>query len=215
MIQFTIKTSDGNIRCTSPASWSELNIGQLIKLETEWDRESATQLFSIITGVDEELLKSSKDNGLEDTMLAICAFAYDQPQWDALPRPAKLQIGDEFYNTPDNIDKKTLGQKIMVSQIAIKEDVDLVKSIPKIIAIYMQEVIDGKYDDTRLVEVEESILTSPAIDCYGLALFFFQESGNLINIGEMSLTKSQPLIVPMEKLLSGLAKLQGSAGIVT
>ena len=117
MIQFNIKTDKGNLRITSPASWRELSLKQLIEIETEWDGESAVHLFSIVTGLDIKLLKNSTEKKLEETMLAICAFAYNQPQWDVLPRPQHIELGGKVYKTPDQISKKMLGQKIMASAL--------------------------------------------------------------------------------------------------
>ena len=215
MIQFNAKTDKGIQRITSPASWRELTLGQLIKLENEWDGADPIQLFSIITGLDVDLLENSTQEGLENTMMAVCSFAYNRPQWEELPAPSHIQIGDKVYKTPKDISKKLLGQKIRVSQIILKSGNDLISSIPKIIAIYMQEVIDGKYDGTRIDEVEKLVMSCSAIDAYGLGQFFFQRSSNLINIGELSSEKSRPVIIPMKKLWNGLQRLKDSAGILT
>ncbi len=151
MIQFSIKTEDGKtLRISSPASWSEINLGQLIAIETKWDKKSPIQLFSIITGLDISLLSNSKEKGLEDKLMAICAFVYDQPDWEHMPVPKRLWIGDEGYTTPKDISKKMLGQKIMINGIAIKEGTDLIKYIPRIVAIYMQPIIDGDFENDRL-----------------------------------------------------------------
>ena len=210
MIQFNIKTQEGTKRVTSPASWRELTLRQLIQLETEWDKESPVQLFSIITGIEVELLENSAQAGLENTMLAICAFAYDQPQWDNMPRPKYIQLGDTNYETPDNISKKLLGQKIIVSQIVLKSGEDMITQLPRIIAVYMQKEVDGKYNDKRLAEVEEMALGAPAMDAYGLGKFFFLKSVDLINTGQLSSEKFQPTLIPMERLLNGLQRLKGS-----
>jgi len=211
VIGFTIQTPKGKQRITSPASWRELTIQQLIELETEWDGVNPIVLFSIVTGLDVGLLKNSDQEGLEEKMLAICAFAYDQPQWDALPKPKHIEIGGEVYKTPDTINRKLLGQKIMVSQIAIKESADLISQIPRIVAIYMQAVIDGEFKDERMEEVEALVRKSPAMDCYGLGKFFFQKSVNLMNIGAVSLEESPSRTIPIKKLLKGLQRLKDSA----
>jgi len=215
MIQFSIKTEDGKHRVSSPASWREINLGQLIDIETKWDKKDPIQLFSIITGLDIALLSNSNQNGLEDKMMAICAFAYDQPDWEHLDKPKYIEIGTEAYITPTNISKKMLGQKIMINQIAIKEGVDLIKHIPKIVAIYMQPIIDGDYKDERLEEIEELLLKSSAMECFALARFFFLRSQNLMNIGEINLQKSRKPIIQIDRLLNGLHKLKGSASLQT
>lgn len=173
MIQFNIKTKDKTLRVSSPASWREINLGQLIDIETKWDKKNPVQLFSIISGLDIELLKNSKQEGLENKMMAICAFAYDQPNWEQLEKPKYIEIGSEAYITPKDISKKMLGQKIMINQIAIKEGVDLIKHIPRIVAVYMQHVIDGDYKDDRIEEIETLLLKSSAMECFALARFFF------------------------------------------
>lgn len=215
MIQFNAKTEEGTVRVTSPASWRELKLRQLIQLENEWDGQDPIKLFSIITGLDVKLLENSRQEGLENTMLAVCAFAYDRPQWEELPRPHHIEIDGQVYKTPSDISKKLLGQKIRVSQIVIKGGKDLLSSLPKIIAIYMQEVIDDEYDGDKVDALEEKIMDCSAIDAYGLGKFFFQRSSNLINIGQLNLKKSPPLIIPMQKLLNGLQRLKDSAGIPT
>jgi len=213
MIQFNIHTDKGVQRITSPASWRELTLEQLIRLETEWDRESPLALFAIITGLDIQLLENSREKGLEDTMLAICAFAYDQPQWDNLPKPEHFEIAGKIYKAPKNIEEKLLGQKIRVSQIVIKAGEDLLTQLPKIIAIYMQEVIDGKYDGNKVDDLEKEILKSPAMDAYGLGRFFFRKSIDLINIGELSSKQSPTIVIPTTRLLNGLRRLKDSANL--
>lgn len=216
MIQFNLQIEgQKKIRITSPASWRELTLGQLIDMETKWDGNNIVDLFSIVTGVDIKDIKNSTTQGLEDTMLAICSFALNQPNWESLPRPEKIQIGEKFYDTPKSIERKMFGQKLMVSQMVIKEGKDLMLKLPKIIAIYMQPIIEGEFDDERLEAIEKQLLNSPAMDCYALGLFFFQKSVSLINIGELSLTESRLHTIPREKLLSALQRLKDYLDTVT
>lgn len=216
MIQLNIKKENGKgDRIFCPASWREINLSQLIDIETKWDKKNPIQLFSIITGLDVALLSNSKQKDLEDKMMAICAFAHVQPDWEQLSRPKYIEIGTKAYKTPKDISKKMLGQKIMINQIAIKEGVDLIKHIPKIVAIYMQPIIDGDYKDERIEEIEELLLKSSAMECFALARFFFLRSQNLMNIGQVSLKESQRPIIQIDRLLNGLQKLKGSVSLQT
>lgn len=210
MIQFKIKDKDNKVlRVTSPSSWSELNLQQLIELETEWDGVNPLKLFGIVTGVNVDILANSKQKDLEDKLNAICAFAYNEPLWDKLSKPNLIQIGDQVYKVPTDISKKTLGQKLMINQIAIKEGKELITNIPKIIAIYMQEVVDGKFEDERITDIEKLILNSSAMECFALARFFFLQSKISMSIGEDNLQKSQQRTIPIGRLLNGLQMLRG------
>ncbi len=215
MIGFKIKTDKEILKIFAPASWREITLEQLIKLESDWDRKNILKLFSIITGLDVELLANSNQSKLEDTMLAVCAFAFDQPAWDTLPRPEYIQIGDDLYKTPDSIDRKLLGQKILLSQLVIKNSEDLVKIMPRTIAIYMQLVIDKRYDAERIDAVEKLVLKSSAMDCYGLAKFFFQNSTGLISFGLLDFQPSVSPPVPMRRILNGWQELKGSLNLQT
>ncbi len=189
MIQFTLKTTDGVKRITAPHSWSEINFEQLIAIENENNHKGGLiKLFSIICGLDFQMLAESTDRKLFEHVRDVCAFIEDYPDWEHVPFPKTLELNGKVYPVPQKVSNIMHGQIELLQSIGAKDN--LMEDMPKAVAIIMQPSIDGKYDGERVQEIEEWVKKAAGMECWGIATFFFRKLYDFLSIGIKRLMES-------------------------
>lgn len=167
--------------------WSELQLKHLIGLE-EVDTEDEVAVFSVLSGLNVEVVENSQ--AITEEIYKVVAFIYEAtPEWKKLQPPTHLVIGGKPYKLP-KIDKCVLGQNIMLDNLIERP---LVESIPTVLAIYFQPLIDGgKFNRERLPAVEKMILEANALECYATAGFFLRGGKNLLRIMRVGYIRARP-----------------------
>ena len=195
MISFNVKTSNGNLRVQGKTSWDEVTVREWKEIEKMKDRLDPITLFSILTGMEFELLANSKDDKLLETLYEVTKFIFNAPDWDNLPCPKKLEIAGKYYDVPKDLTKINFGQKILLTQLEAEEQRE--DAFVKAVAIVMLEEVYGSYtkeSEKNLEALEELILDEPIVRIFGAGRFFFLNSPILLNIGANYLTKYQAQI---------------------
>lgn len=208
MISFTVHTTKGKMRLSSPSSWEEVSLGQLVAIEKS--SKDVVEVFSILSGVDFEIIEESTDDKLLDQLYAVTHFIFTAPDWDKLPIPKTLLIGEKIITPPEDIGNETLGQKILFDQ-ALMDSKKTVEIIPMILAIYLQPVISGeKFDRLKIPETLELLNQQPAILMYPLAGFFLNKPKNLQRFGMIGLHLLKTWKNPRLKNLQESSDLESS-----
>ena len=192
MINFSIEINGKKQRVSSPSSWDELSLDQFIRIETEFmdDKDNFCLLFSILTGLDIDIVEGTTDKEAERQLYKICSFIAKPMNFDVFKHNTFLDIEGALVKVPTDLSNITLGQKIMISQ-SIKNVEDIVKEIPIVLANILQPVIDDKYDREKVKLLSEKIKSCNGVQCYSLAKGFFLTSQILKNIGLNNLEQYQ------------------------
>lgn len=186
MISFQITDNKGKrMKVECPSSWDELTLKNLLDIEN-CDRAPLT-IFSLLTGIEFDILRDSKQEDLEYQIYLAIEFVHDSPKWDELKPPSNIVIDGRVIKIPKDISVLTLGQKIMFDQTLVNAT-NLTQVIPQALAIYLQPLIDGaKYDRDKQEAAQKVILTLPATQMYALVNFFLTSRSNLKKFGLIGL----------------------------
>lgn len=176
MKTYRVEVNGKSDKVSLPESWSEMTLGHMVDLEALVD-PTPLDVFNTLTGKDVSEAAPEFEAELYDAV----RFIYSPPDWDKLARPTHLVIHGVPYPVPA-IEKETLGQGIMVSQIAAKAK-DLREMVIPVLAIYFQPAIDrGKFDRHRLPVIEKQLRNVAAVEGFAVAYFFIGDSRTLRRI---------------------------------
>lgn len=214
MNQITIESPNkGNLKITYPNSWSEITLGQLIRLEKLGIVDPLT-VFSILTGLEYDFA-AGLDAKLEPVVWDMVSFIFkDQPKWDLVKPPSHLVLSGIPYKIP-KIDKATLGQSVMFTGL-VAQTKTLFDFVPKVIALYFQPLVHGgKFDREKLDDIERMVMNTSAVDAMGVANFFLKrpkQSAIITRLGSHLLSPTRLrrslTMVPLRSLVasSGLTR---------
>lgn len=161
-------------------SWDDFTFEQYERILDLKD-DDVPEVVSILTGVDRETLEKAEIKGLEN-LLGAANFLKTVPTWPLVTD----KIGP--YTIPANkngkfeIQFESLGQfedmrKAMAKCTAI---VDLTKTYPLFVAIYLQKLSDGIYSYSKAVDMVPSIRRMPAREVMALGSFFYARLRSLL-----------------------------------
>ena len=184
MIKFKAKTTKGPIDIHAKSSWDELTLEEFIELESIGvDELTPLNTFKVITGLDIEVIGGAKGETILEKLTDICQFINKAPDFKNLDPPKKLLVGEKVVKCPLDFGETMLGQKILLNAIVVNNKDDLLSKLPRVLAIYLQPIIDKKFDNKRLPDIEKQVLQSNGVQCFALGQFFFLHSPNLSAIG--------------------------------
>ncbi len=210
MISFQITDAKGEkLRVTAPHAWHELTMKQLMQIEDEdLQQDGLIKLFSILCGIEFDLIAESTDRTLYNRIRDVCEFIATPPDWTQLTNPGRIQIGEVIYKTPARPDTLMHGQIELITMVASTKDENLLQAMPKAVAIIMQPYMDRvgdkplKYNPDRIEEIQKLLLDSRGIDVYGLAVFFFLKLRNFLSDGIKSSKEYQSRKIRSEQYYS-------------
>lgn len=184
MIQF--KLNGKKLQVAS--SWYDLTFDQYLKVFEL--KDDILQAVSLASGIDYEILKTSKIEGVESVIQAV----------SFLTKPAKFEgIVDKCgpYKLPKdfNIQFESLGQfedmRQIMKVVDFKNPKDVALSYQKYVAIYLQAIRDGEYDPVKAIEMQEEVGKYPAHQVVVLGSFFLLKLTSLLN-GTTKTSQSTP-----------------------
>lgn len=175
MRHFKLKIDGKVFEGTAPESWKEITVEQYIALETDMD---VLDLMEVLTGIKREKLENYRG----DLSKHIQRFTYIY----SMPDISKLKRGKVLgYELPKDIAFERYGQKMMLEQLIVDNE-DLRKAIPQAVAIYLVPKIYGEFDSSKVAEVTERVLNTPAYQVVPHAIFFLRSLINYKTILLMS-----------------------------
>jgi hypothetical protein len=196
-------------------------LGKKYDLPTCWDDVTYTQsLFHIyprtlaetiscFTGIPKDTLLTSELKGLEKINIALSfmnlAPAYNRTQVvNGIPLPTDPTIEslgqfEDLRNLLNKMPKKE-------TKDFEYQDWEIYHSLClEACAIYMQKVIDGKYDFTKVSKVKEDLKTASCLEVIGTGAFFLFRP---LNISPPSMNPFLTLIHRLKRLIQGLPGYQ-------
>lgn len=160
----------GKIKFTLPLGWHEVNYREyLLFLEHKND---PLKVFEIFTGIDIEIWKEPHNPALFDSMNEQLNFLSSEP---LCSKPDVIHRKGKMYNVPQNLIRIVFDKYqdlITLYRISSKDNLSIMKSVPKMVAIFACVDYDSPEE---LEEIGEDILEMRADQVYTLASFFLRK----------------------------------------
>ena len=204
MIKFRIKTKKGSKPCTCPESWDEVNIGQLIRFEA-WKKSKGDTigLLAAFTYLPESDLSESKGNQFWTPLYSVLNFVYTEPMdWSKLKMPKSISIDGSLCKIPRNLGLEMFAQKVHALNLITDESKTDDEKILRIMAIYFQPLVDGKWNHDRIDHIENICRYMNAKEAFPIGDFFLRRLLRTRNFGMLGL---HPLQLIQRRLLSPIA----------
>lgn len=196
-------------------------LGQKVLIPTSWEDVTYSQskfhiyprtlseTISCFTGIPRETLESSEIKGLEKINIAL-SFMSLSPQYTrtdvvngvVLPADVTIESLGQFEDLRGLLNKlpKKEMKEYEFADWEIYHELCL-----EACAIYMQKVIDGKYDFTKVAKVKESLRSASCMEVIGTGAFFLFRP---LNISQPSMNPFRMLIHRLKRSIQGLPGYQ-------
>jgi len=174
MISFHITQRGQTTKHTLPSKWEEVTVKQFIDLEGSKGTDNPTKLLSILSGIPLPKIMDTKTNLQIQINEALNFITLNPPEWKMLSLRDVYLFKGQFYNVPKDLELETFGQKILLQNKLNATD-NPITVIAYAIAIYMQKVIDGRFDENKANKLEKEVLQMRITEVYPLAIFFFHQ----------------------------------------
>ena len=174
MIKLDIQKGKEHFKRDCPTSWDEVTVRQYIQFESDWNGKDLVKLMSILTGLDVETISNSKGNVINQ-LTPIITFVQDSPpDFKKLPKK-DLLINGKTIKMPKKLEQETFGQMSELYKI-LEDKEDIIKHIPRVMAIYAQPQLEGAFNKETLDKTEELINDLPAVLAYPHCFFFYNRA---------------------------------------
>lgn len=179
MLKLQVQTNNGKNMLMLPESWKETSTDQFQRIVRDWDGEDWILLFSIISGLNVDHVRESKDGKLESTFYMCIRYVFeDMVKWEELPVPKSIVFMSRAIPIPQNIGRLSIGQAIQARK-SLEGVKDTRECLSIITAIYLQPLIDGaKFDHVRAIEIEQDLLLMPITDIFPIGFFLLRQLQN-------------------------------------
>jgi len=181
MIYFKI----GSEQHQMPSTWREMDTATFVRLShLDNDYADMFSLMAALTNIDKDKLLNAKSAFETQTRAALKLVADEVPLWEQIPHKDQFIFKGKAYKVPKNLEMERFGQKVMLQNRLLNNAAN--DCLAFAVALYMQPIIDGKFNNDKILPLEEEILKMPAIDIYPLAVFFLnklKEYKTLTNAG--------------------------------
>ena len=174
MVNFHIEYKGQKKTYSLPSSWEEVTVQQFIALEVSGGYQGKyVQLLQDLTGAPLPVIQNTKTDLQLQIRSALEFIITKPPNWNKLARRDKYKFKGAFFEVPENLELETALQKILV-QNKLNSTKNVAECIPYVIAVYMQKVINGYFDEQKAAVLEEEVLQMPIVEMFSLATFFFR-----------------------------------------
>lgn len=160
-----------------PGSWDELNFFQYLRLSLGVD--SNPEFVSIVTGMPLEKVEYSTD--IEGYNAILNDFSWYAFAPDEFKKPENLIIEGRSIELPKDIGTHSTRQfeqlKAIIAELYVDGEPNhnaVIQKYPLMCAIYVQPLLDGKYDYSKVKELSDKLYMLPVKDIIGLGDFFFK-----------------------------------------
>lgn len=186
MKHLTIEYQGGHEHFKAPDNWEEVPFFKYISfLELTYKKDfDAKEVFKLMFGLSDEALNSDMRVQMVHRMNEQLNFLSEEPQEEKIPDWFKYK--GEFYRVPLEIGEMTLSKYRDMVETASeilqgidKTPLDMLKTYPEIIAIFLTEK-EG-YTQTDLVDLAKEVEKLPTSEVVTLGGFFLNKFANLKN----------------------------------
>lgn len=167
-----------------PESWQEITVAQLIALRAMEQsaplaKQICTALAILSNTTEADWFEMDADADAQDTIYDLLAWTKTKIDWQNLPIPQTLTIGDKAVDIPQDLTLKTYGQVTVFESLVfpvVEKTGDLTDAIPTALAIYLQPLCTGsKFDADTLGDTIAEINKLRASEAFPVANFFLKK----------------------------------------
>lgn len=190
MLKVTCQTNKGKHKLSVPDCWDEVTVDQYQRIIKEWDGTDWIKLFSILSGLEVNDIKSSTDYRLETALYQCIQFVFAKYELDELTLPEEITLRPLWYSKdhlvcdvvqiPKKLGRMTIGQTMQARKL-LEDTRDIREAISSVTAIYFQPLIDRtEFDMIRAIELEQVIAKMSITKIYPVGFFLLRrlnESG--------------------------------------
>lgn len=170
MIRFMIHGSNYQM----PSEWKEIDVACFQRLaHMENDYTDLIGLLAALMGIDKKELTNSKADMTLPTTEALKLVANEQPLWAEILHKDMFLYKEKYYKVPKDLSLEIFGKKVLLqNKLTHNHPADC---IAYAVALYLQSIIDGEFDENKIEPLEVEILKLRAVDVYPIANFFLQK----------------------------------------
>lgn len=159
-----------------PGSWDELNFFQYLQLSLGFTSDA--EVVAILTGMPIEQVEYSTDIKGFNNIINSFSWYSTAPEFN---KPDTLTVDSRKLELPKDIGTHQVRQfeqlKAIIAELYADGEPNhnaVIQKYPLMCAIYLQPLLDGKYDYSKVKELSDKLYMLPAIDIMGLGTFFFK-----------------------------------------
>lgn len=186
MIDFKVNGEPKQI----PTCWEDVTFGVYLKIGKVND--NLLELLQHFTGMSYEIIKKAKFVGVEDVIRAMSFIRKPPilPEYVTEIGPYKLPVN---HKGGFDIQFESLAQFEDMRAVMMKtNDSTLQEDFAKYVAIYLQKIRDGEYDNQKALGMLSEVYQLPALKVLALGAFFLAKLDNLLNGITVNYQKSTP-----------------------
>ncbi len=188
-----------------PQSWKEVTVKQFVDLSMYKEGDIIALLAIMLQASYDKVF--AIDDASAQKIIDNMAWYYKEFDFEALDKPKTISIKGTRFNTPDDIQLKTYGQKIHF-EILMKSPEDAIMKMAHTVGIYMYPIVSGeKFDDEPLNDfVNKDIMRCSIVEVYPLAAFFLNswipssKRKTKLLLRNMTKTKNVPVLEVLSNL---------------
>lgn len=183
MIEFKLNGKPLSI----PTAWEEATYNQYLQT---WDlKGDYLQLVSIASGLDYEILKTAKIEGLESVIMA-AGFLRTVPDFTGtcdkvgpydLPKNHKGEFNIQFESLAQLEDMRAIMNTCIIPEQNKYDIRKLTNAYPSFVAIYLQKIRDTDYSYSKAIEMVPEVMDMPAKEVIITGSFFYVKLRSLLS----------------------------------
>ena len=180
MIYFKV----GKKRYEMPSAWQEVTVRTFERMAVfENDYSDKYGMLAALANIDKDELLNAKEHLGTMVTEGLRLLSDEQQLLDKIPHKAFFSYKGEAYKVPKDLEGELFGQKVeLQTKLMNEEPAGLIAFA---VALYMQPIIDKKFDEARVKVLAEEFRDLPIIDLYPLANFFFSELQKYKMLGKL------------------------------
>lgn len=167
-MKFTIKHEGKEINSTLPDNWHDLTVQNFIDLNNNLGE---LELLSSLSGLNLSFIENSNTDLTPAINYLNKAFSTVPPDLNKMKKKPIIFEGKKIP-VPLNLNFTKFGQKNMIKGL-IESEASLESMVAEVFAIYLQPVLDGKFDSKRIPDIVKSVLKMKLFAVYPWCVFFF------------------------------------------
>jgi hypothetical protein len=174
----TVKLNGKKYTCVS--SYEEMKVRHFIRIAKEWDQDLPIEdrdnfkLLGILTDTEFTEFNRSPENVL--ALTGLLGWVIVQPFQFSTTPPKVLEIKGKVIDIPEDVSELSIGQNIHLRRDYLDKSKTLEENIAIATAIYLQPLIDGKFNIKKAIALSKEIEEMPINLIYPIGFFLLNRA---------------------------------------
>ena len=167
-MKFTIKHEGREVNATLPDSWNDLTVKQFLDLNKKL---TPLEVLASLSNLNLSFIENTNSDLTPAINYLNNLFAKVPPDLTKLKKKPIIFEG-KTIKVPKNLNFTRFGQKSLIKGL-IESEETVENMVSEVFAIYLQPVLDGKFDSKRLPAIEKQVLKMSITAVFPWVTFFF------------------------------------------